>query len=80
MSTQSRLLRRAAPMIPFSTVLIDATGDHRDGDGKPLPAGCVWMIVDSHGLIIDLHRLRLRGCSGLLSAVKRYANSGRGVV
>jgi hypothetical protein len=44
-------------MTPFSTVHIDATGDHRDGDGKPLPAGYVLMIVDRHGFILDLSKV-----------------------
>jgi hypothetical protein len=44
-------------MIPFTTVRIDATGDHRDGDGKPLSAGYVLMTVDNHGFIIDLSKV-----------------------
>src|SRR5262245_17748968 len=39
------------------TVLIDASGAHLDGDGKPHPVGTVYMVVDSHGLLVDLSKI-----------------------
>lgn len=38
-------------------VLIDGTGKHLDAEGKPHAPGVVHMVVDGHGLIVDLSKI-----------------------
>lgn len=42
-------------------VRIDATGDHLDEHGQPYPDGWVFMVVDNHGFMVNLHPSEIEG-------------------